>query len=419
MSEKKKSVVEKHALDRIPEEERIPWYNIALIWIGSMICVPGLMIGGTLITGLSFTNAVIAGILGYTIIAIFMTFQGMEGADLGLPTAVIGSSAFGKDGARILVSSVLAISLVGWFGVQANIAGSAFSRIINSWLGINFPIWLSSLVWGIIMLTTAIIGYNALQYLNYVAVPALLVLSIYGAYVSIQKFGIEGLINYQPPEPFSLLNGIALAVGTFAVGGSIAADYSRYAKNRGDAVKSSVIGMWPAGVVMLTMGAVMAVVAGNSDITIILSEMGFSLIALIILILATWTTNTVNAYSGGLAVTSIFNLKDEKRAIATAVTGLLGTILAIAGILNYFVDWLILLTTAIPPVVGVMIADYWIINKGRAEQWQPKNGINWIGIISWLVGFIIAFSIKIGISSVNGILASLVVYILLAKLFLA
>ena len=52
---------------------------------------------------------------------------------------------------------------------------------------------------------------------------------------------------------------------------------------------------------------------------------------MIVLIAATWTTNTDNAYAGGLSAVMVFHLKDEMRAAATLVTGVLGTNLAMAG----------------------------------------------------------------------------------------
>ena len=40
---------------------------------------------------------------------------------------------------------------------------------------VEIPVWLSGLIWGI-MLITAVYGYEALEYLNYVAIPALIII---------------------------------------------------------------------------------------------------------------------------------------------------------------------------------------------------------------------------------------------------
>lgn len=415
-TKKSEDVFEKYALEAVPKENRQSWPSIALIWIGTMICVPALMMGGALITGLNLLHALLAGIIGYTIVIIYMSFQGMQAADLGRPTVSAAIPSFGLSGSRVLISLILGISTLGWFGVQANVCGAAFSSILNTWLGVNFPIWISSLIWGLIMLSTAIMGFNAVKYLNYIAVPALIILSIYGTYSSFVEYGSSILSSYQPPTPFPFVQGIALAVGTFAVGGVIAGDFSRYARNRRDAVLSSVWGVWPAGVAMLFMGSVMALLAGTYDITQVMSTLGVPVLGLIILILATWTTNTINAYSAGIAITNLLQLPDSKRALATAMAGILGTVLAVAGIMNYFLNFLTILTSTIPPVAGVMIADYWVKKKGDPSKWFKYPGANWVGIISWIIGALAGIYLKVGIAPINAIIVSFVAYLVMISI---
>lgn len=406
--------MEQHALDPIPESEKRPWYSIALIWAGSMICVSSLMVGGAIVQGMPLLEAIIAGAIGYTIIIVYMTFQGMQGADLGVPTVVTSSSAFGREGARFIISTILAISCIGWFGVQASVCGAAFSQIMNMWLGIYIPVWLSGLVWGIIMLVTAVYGYKALEYLNYIAIPALVFLSIVGLIQVLTTFGIENLVNYVPKDRYSWSYAIGLAVGGFAVGDVIAADFSRYAKSRKDALTSGLVGVWPAGMFLLVVGALLTVVAGTYDITIALAQLGLGFVGAVILILATWTTNTVNAYSGGLAIVSLFNMENKLRPLMTFIAGAIGTVLAIMGILNYFTSFLTVLTASIPPIAGSMIADYWICKKGNRNMWEAGIvDINWIGIASLVIGFIVALFMKTGISAINGIISSMVCYLVL------
>lgn len=414
--ENKSSVVEQYALNEIPKSERKSWFSIALIWAGAMICVPTLMVGGSLVSGLPLGQAILAGIVGYTIVVAYMVFQGMQGADLGRPTVVCASSTFGQIGSRIVISFVLGVAVIGWFGVQCGVTGAAFSAILGS-MGVSFPVWLGSLIWGIIMLTTAIIGYKALAYLNYIAVPALIIIVVFGVIAAINNFGIETLASLQPAQPFSFLQGVVIAVGGFAVGGVIAADYSRYAKNRKGSATSSIVGVWPMGILLLVGGALMSAVAGTHDMSEVLMKLGLPVIGLVVLILATWTTNTVNAYSGGLALTNMFNLKDNKRALTTAIAGGLGTLLAVIGILNFFIPFLMILTAGITPIAGVMIADYWIRKRGKKDNWEPVKGIKWTAIAAWLAGGLVGYFVKWGIAPINAIVVSLVLYLILDSIF--
>ncbi|MFO7197264.1 cytosine permease, partial [Enterococcus faecium] len=81
----------------------------------------------------------------------------------------------------------------------------------------------------------------------------------------------------------------------------IAGDYSQYTKSRKDVVKAAIVGILPSGVLMVTVGAVLALTAGTADISVVFTNLGLPVLGIIGLILAAWTTNAVNAFSGGIA----------------------------------------------------------------------------------------------------------------------
>ena len=62
----------------IKAEERQSWGSITMVWIGAMICVPALMIGGMIGAGLSLGAAALAITVGYLLICLFMSFMGMH-----------------------------------------------------------------------------------------------------------------------------------------------------------------------------------------------------------------------------------------------------------------------------------------------------------------------------------------------------
>ena len=46
---KPSSAMETTTLTRVPESERRPWWSLAFIWAGSVICIPALMVGSMVI----------------------------------------------------------------------------------------------------------------------------------------------------------------------------------------------------------------------------------------------------------------------------------------------------------------------------------------------------------------------------------
>ena len=424
---------------KIEESQRQSWLSIAAVWAGGMICVPCLMIGGVLAGGgLSLGQIVLSILLGYGLICVYMIFIGMQACDTGLPVSVMASGALGEKGARYIISTLLAIACVGWFGIQSATCGSAFASMVSNMLGKEASptfVTISSIVWGIIMLVTACGGFKGLKWLNYIAVPLLVIVCLYGLIAGIvSNDGGSAIASYAPETSSVMVFGISMVVASFALGGVISADYCRFAKSRGDVVKSSLVG--PAGLFMLLTGALMSIVTGQYDISAILASLGVPFVGLIALVLATWTTNVTNAYSGGLALSNLLGFDESKFKITTGVAGAIGTLLAAFGLLNAFQGFLSLMSALIPPLAGVLIASYWIVGKGRKENFAARSGFSAVGVISFAVGAIFAcitggtfasfpglvaalpfLNVPFFVGPVNGIIVSLVFYVILAKIF--
>lgn len=414
----------------IKAEERQSWSSITMVWIGSMICVPALMIGGMLGAGLSLGMCALAIIVGYALVCLFMSFMGMHACDTGLPTAVMAGGALGEKGAKYIISTILAISCIGWFGIQAAVCGTSFSSMIGSMTGVNISVWVSSMVWGIIMLITACFRFSGLKWLNKIAVPLLGLVLAYALIYNLVTGAGTALVGYTPSAPMTFVGGVSMTVGSFVVAAAISGDFCRFAKSREDVVKSSIIGVLPSGLVVLMLGAILAICTGSYDISVFLSTAGLPFIGLVALVLATWTTNVSNAYSGGLALSVLLGQDEKKSQVTTAVAGVVGTVLAAIGILNSIQGFLSLLSAIVPALMGVLIADYWIIGKGNVDNFEIREGFHAPGVISFVAGALIAcmtggtfaaipalsfLNIPFFIGPINGIVVALVVYVIIAK----
>ena len=159
---------EKNSGFEIKAEQRQSWVSIAMVWAGGMICVPCLMVGGVLSSGgLSIGQMVASILIGYGLICAYMICIGMQACDTGLPVAVMAEGALGKQGARYIISLLLAIACIGWFGIQSATCGSAFASMVASMMGMEAPgavmTAICSIVWGVIMLVTACAGFKGLK----------------------------------------------------------------------------------------------------------------------------------------------------------------------------------------------------------------------------------------------------------------
>ena len=409
-SENKHTNIETTTLESVPMEDRKSWVNVALIQAGIMICVPSLLLGGILAGSMSLSGAILSGTVGYVIVIILFCLMGIIGSDLGVPTCVTSIGGFGRKGARYIVSSITFVSMIGWFAVQTSVCGSAFSNLIAEFFGISISPVISMIIWGIVMLVTAVYGINALDKLNTVAVPALFIITIVGCFMSLNKYGTDALFIPNPNITMSFADGVILTVSFMAAGCLAASDVTRYQRTRKDTILSSSIGVMPAGVLMIILGAVMTKVADQYDITQVFCEIGIPVLGMLVLIAATWTTNTTNAYSGGINAVLMLNLKDDKRATATMVSGALGTVCAVIGLADHFEEFLYVLGDIMLPMIGIIIADYWLVNHGDPKKFKFYDGFNWVGVISWIIGYGIIKLIPYGIPFAQGIIGSMILY---------
>ena len=103
-------------------------------------------------------------------------------------------------------------------------------------------------------------------------------------------------------------------------------------------------------------------------------------------------------------------LKDNRRREATLISGIVGIVLCDLGILGHVEGVLSLLSYVVCPVGGVILADYWVVGKGKAKNFRPQDGVNWAGVIAWALGAIISYTL-VKIEFV-GIIIGFVIYLI-------
>lgn len=403
---------ETFALTPIPQNERKSWWSIAFVQAGICVCVPAFLLGALLAEEMNFWPAVISGTLGYVIAIIVMCLTGMIGSDLGLASCSIAAKSFGEKGARYLVSVIFVINMIGWFGIQNKICGDAFVVFMSDFFGVTLNPVLSATIWGVIMLLTAIYGMAALEKLNIVSIPLLLIIMIYGSYLAMSQYGLDALYNEITPT-MTFFQGVGLSFNFYAVGTITSSDFTRFQKSRKDTILSTTIGILPMGVLTLILGIILTRVAGEFDISVVLVNIGIPVMGILILILSTWTTNSGNAYSAGLDSVMIFKVNDDKRQFVTIIVGCIGIIFGAFGVFDSMESVLSLLSFLVCPIGGIMIADYWIFDKGNPKEWKTEDQFKIIPFVTWIISAILSYMI---FTEYAGIVFAFIIYTVITKI---
>lgn len=403
-----------YATERVPLNARRSTLDVALVTAGFCICMSGLFTGAAMSAGLNMREALIAALCGNAILAFYGGAIGAAGAREGLSSSRISIFSFGRQGFKI-ACLILALTMGGWFSVQCGFFGDTIHAMFPNAGFITHPN-VAGFWGGIMMLLTAYFGYRGLSVLSKVAVPLIAIIATVGTIVAINySGGWSEVLAIVPQGDVTLSAGIVMAVGSFAAGAAAQADVTRYAKDAKAAWIASAFGYLIANSFIILAGYLSTLSTGIGDLPMAMLQLGLGFPALIILIAAQWTTNDNNLYTSSLGLANIFNVKKSKITLAI---GIIGAILGGLGVANYFTGWLSLLGTGVPPMAGVIVADYYIVNRRSYqsidESRLPMWNVN--AVISLIVGCVVGFTVKAGISSINSLLTAIIVYLVLMKI---
>lgn len=403
-------VQDDYATTRVPMSERRSTTNIAFVTAGFCIAMSGLYTGSALAAGLSFQEAIISALIGNLILAIFGGTIGAAGAKEGLSSARLARYSFGAQGFKV-VSFVLALTMAGWFSVQSGLFGRAINAMFPNAGFITEP-HIAAVWGGLLMLLTAYFGYKGIEILSYLAVPLISILAIIGVIRSIDSAGgWQASMEIVPVGDLTIGAGIVMVVGSFAAGSSAQADVARYAKDPKAAWIGSIAGYLIANTFIIISGY-LTTLTTSLDLPNAMLALGLGLPAVLILILAQWTTNDNNMYTSSLGFANIFNLQRKKWVL---LIGIVGSLLAGIGIADYFSSWLSILGIGIPPMAGIIIADYYLVDRAKYSEDSELPNWNMNALISWAIASVVGFAVPIGIASINSLIVAMFIYTVLMK----
>ncbi len=392
-----------YSLGPVPKTARKGVVSLTLVMLGLTFFSASMWTGGSLGTGLSFNDFFLAVLIGNLILGIYTSFLGYIGASTGLSTHLLARFSFGSKGSW-LPSLLLGGTQVGWFGVGV----AMFAIPVQKATGIDTNALI--VISGLLMTVTVYFGISALMILSMIAVPAIAILGGYSVFSAVDSIGgIAELQKIQPAEPMDFSVALAMVVGSFVSAGTLTADFVRFGKKPMGAVAITMIAFFVGNSLMFIFGAAGASVTGQSDISEVMIAQGLLIPAIIVLGLNIWTTNDNALYASGLGFSNITGLPSK---YVSMLNGLIGTVCAL-WLYNNFVGWLTFLSLAIPPIGGVIIADFFS-NRKRYLNFDNAafQTINWAGIIAVAIG-VAAGKFLPGVVPVNAVLGGAISYLLL------
>ncbi|MBN3098006.1 cytosine permease [Pectobacterium brasiliense] len=412
--------IDDYPVSRVPLSVRLPFLNVALVHIGMLTALDQFMLGAVLGHSMTLGQAFLAIFIGSAIFGVVTVGLGYAGMKEGMSGSLLARwCGFGRIGS-VLIGLVIAISLIGWFGVQNAVFAKALNFAMADKLGFGWSAALS----GMALTLLVAFGFRALRFTAKIAVPMFVIVVGYISIMTLSGHNIAELIASAPNgEAISISAGATMVVGGCIVASLITPDMTRYSQKGKHVFWMTMLSIIVGEFIVNGLAIIIARALNTADVVTIMSQAAGG-IGLIAVIFSTLRVNDINLYSSSLGIANAIEGVTGKKlryVSITLVIGLIGTLLSVAGILDRFIDFLTLLGVLFPPIIGVMLVDYYILRThkvlletSRAEGLLPDSAqtplIGWPAIIASIAGAIVGLAFEWGVPAFNSLLAASLLY---------
>lgn len=406
----------------VPEAETVGCLHLTAVIVAMATSLPAFLLGADIFMALGAVRGTFAALTGCLVLALLAMLTMSIGGVVRLNTYTIIRAVFGDLGGR-LVTLLLSLTVFGWFGITATLFGRICERAFNDTLGWS-PTESTFIVGGgVLMIATAIFGFRALDLLGRWTVPLMLLVMAASAFLIIEPVGLRVVVDTQAVPSVNIPGmgaAASIVIGSLMVAVAIAPDIARFSRSKGHSIAAAALSYGVGVLLILMLAGLPALATGSNDLVNNMSNSGLGVFALVILVLATWTTNATNLYSASLGMSQWFVARREWQV--TLVAGIIGTGLALAGILDYFIDFLVFLSLAIPPVAGIYITHYFLATDGNfteagSTQWRPRAFVAWFGGTAIAAALAYGYGTSLtGIPACDATLAAAGIYAALTKI---
>ncbi|TAJ43805.1 cytosine permease [Methanofollis fontis] len=400
-------IVEDYPQSPVPSHARRGFFPTSVILLGFTFFSATMWGGGAIGVAFPFWPDLIAIIVfGNLLLAGYVAGLAYVSQRSGLNTALLGRYCFGRIGSR-WPDLVLGFTQVGWYAWGTATIAILFTELLNLEAGWRAPLMI---LFGFTFCWTAFIGYRGLERLSMVSVPlmcALIVVSM--AIATRDGGGIAGIAAIVPATTMGVGEAVTIVVGTFISGGTQATNWTRFSDTPRTAVGAALLAFLLGNGLMVLVGAYGALVYGESDIVRVLELQGMLGLGVAMLFLNLWTTQDNTIYNFSVAGCDL--ARTNRRRVITLLGAAVGTALALLGMYDWLVPYMQMLGTVIPPIGGIILADYCCVHRRGYPPLDEadRSAVHPTGILAYIAASVIA-AFSPGIPPLNGIVAAFVLY---------
>ena len=363
-----------------------------LLWANLSVSLLVIVIGALLVPALSLPKAMLAILVGAVAGNVLLGISAAIGADARVPGMVVLRAPLGQRGSWLPTAFNVAQN-VGWSTFELIIiatAAAAASERIFHWQGK----WLWTLVFGALSWALGILGPIGFvrRYLRKFASWALLFSMAYLTYWAISKSQLHAFWSAPGKGGFpSFGQAVDLVIGSTVSWTPLAADYTRFAKDRRGAGLGAGVGYFVPTVWCIGLGCLVVLATRIQQAqelpAAVAAAGGIAFAALIAITIDESEKAFADIYSTAVSLQNYFPRLSQRLLIT--IVSVVATALAL--VLNFgaaYQNFLYLLGSVFIPLFGVLVAD-WLLSGRRYTEERIFSGPGWrpAGLVAWAVGF--------------------------------
>jgi len=380
-------------INPVPERLRVlGLLDLTLLWGNLSVSLLVIVAAAGLVPMLSFQHALLAILIGALAGNLLLGLAAAIGADARVPGMVLLRAPLGRRGSYAPTVLNVAQNL-GWSTFELIIISTAAAALSERVFGFRER-WLWALLFGAVSLALGLMGPIGFvrRYVRKFAVWAVAASIVYLTWWAIDKAHWDQLWHSQGTGGLSLGQGIDLVMASVISWTPLAADYTRFARDRRSAFAGAGVGYLLPTLWCFALGAVLVLERNLSDPAQIPNAVASgSVLAVVALLMLTVDESDeafADVYSTAVSLQNLLPRASQRMLIVVVAS--VATAGAIAIDLGNYLTFLFLLGSVFVPLFGVLLAD-WLARGAHYGERDIFSApvVRWERLGAWVAGFVL------------------------------
>lgn len=423
--------IEDHALEMVPESARQNWLKLSWSTAGIVTTLVQLFFGALVTFVAGFKIALLAGVFVTVIGGTLGWLTGHVAYRTGLSSTVMARRfGFGTQGS-IIASLIFAFMIIGFLALE----NALLYKGLVFYFGLDDTLGTKVLIYGILTALWVVLtsyGFELVSKVSSITLVAFLAVLAYMVYVVLTKAGVPAgdIVSFSAQFPTEVLKtmgadsdlgkfvfAVNVLIGSAGALALVDADLGRYAKSSADIGIAAFVGNFCMDILMLAIGGIIMYAGVPSLVDFYVQSKGLTpevaqkmvlespdsiaaafivfggMLGTLLMILAQSKAQVLNTYSASLSLSNLFDAIGQWRPGRfwfVVLANLVGIAMLYGEILQFVNAWITLLGVLTTCFASVIVADYYLLGKGRTHTEQPIESINWAGVITTVVAAVLS-----------------------------